>query len=63
MINKKKRFLITEKLDMFFICFKRMKKIFFLRREFHSLFKFMQHELNKTNRNTIMFNLFLYFKI
>ena len=45
----------------YFLCFKKNEKDF-LRREFHSLSKFMQHEVNKTNTNTIMFNLFLYFK-
>ena len=57
----KKMIFNNRKIKYVFICFKRMKKIF-LRREFHSFFKFMKHDLYKTNTNTIMFNLFLYFK-
>ena len=59
---------VYKKIQSFFVCLKNMKMIFlfyfFFRREFHSWIKFMLHVLNKTNTvNTIMHDLFLYFKI
>ena len=51
---------VQEILKRFFFFF----RIFFFRSKFHLWNKFMLHVLNKTNTtNTIMYDLFLYFKI
>ena len=58
--KKKRLFDDKKKIRSVFMCSRKIWKLF-LRRGFHSWNKFMLHILNKTN--TIMHDLFLYFKI